>query len=213
MSWSLMLKIQFHRLDPCFSSRASRLSVVYNRHWFPLHVQCLAACSSDLQCLRLAPRAMALGYTGDHHGLYHAGILLLSVGNFRVEPPGLFRGRGEHPKMGMLKKRIYPRDITINIGKDAAIPEHPYKGQQWKEVRHDNTVTWLAFWKDPISEKDYKYVWLAANSTFKSDSDLAKYEKARRLKNYIGKIREDYSARLEQQECEDQANGSGAVLH
>ena len=38
------------------------------------------------------------------------------VGNFRVEPPGLFRGRGEHPKMGMLKRRIYPRDITINIG-------------------------------------------------------------------------------------------------
>jgi hypothetical protein len=38
------------------------------------------------------------------------------VGNFRVEPPGLFRGRGEHPKMGKVKKRVYPRDITINIG-------------------------------------------------------------------------------------------------
>lgn len=38
------------------------------------------------------------------------------MGNFRVEPPGLFRGRGEHPKMGMIKRRIYPRDITINIG-------------------------------------------------------------------------------------------------
>lgn len=25
------------------------------------------------------------------------------VGNFRVEPPGLFRGRGEHPKKGSLK--------------------------------------------------------------------------------------------------------------
>lgn len=25
------------------------------------------------------------------------------VGNFRVEPPGLFRGRGEHPKTGLLK--------------------------------------------------------------------------------------------------------------
>lgn len=25
------------------------------------------------------------------------------VGNFRVEPPGLFRGRGEHPKKGALK--------------------------------------------------------------------------------------------------------------
>lgn len=67
-------------------------------------------------------------------------------------------------------------------GKGVDVPEHPYTGQKWKEVRHDNTVTWLAFWKDPISAKDYKYVWLAANSTFKSDSDLAKYEKARKLK-------------------------------
>jgi DNA topoisomerase-1 len=25
------------------------------------------------------------------------------VGNFRIEPPGLFRGRGEHPKKGSLK--------------------------------------------------------------------------------------------------------------
>jgi len=25
------------------------------------------------------------------------------VGNFRIEPPGLFRGRGEHPKKGCLK--------------------------------------------------------------------------------------------------------------
>jgi DNA topoisomerase I len=27
------------------------------------------------------------------------------VGNFRVEPPGLFRGRGEHPKKGCVKVR------------------------------------------------------------------------------------------------------------
>lgn len=27
------------------------------------------------------------------------------VGNFRIEPPGLFRGRGAHPKTGMLKVR------------------------------------------------------------------------------------------------------------
>lgn len=26
-----------------------------------------------------------------------------TVGNFRLEPPGLFRGRGEHPKKGTLK--------------------------------------------------------------------------------------------------------------
>jgi DNA topoisomerase I len=26
-----------------------------------------------------------------------------TVGNFRIEPPGLFRGRGAHPKTGKLK--------------------------------------------------------------------------------------------------------------
>lgn len=67
-------------------------------------------------------------------------------------------------------------------GKGEPIPEHPFPGQNWKEVRNDKTVTWLAFWKDTLSQKDFKYVWLAANSTFKSDSDLAKYEKARKLK-------------------------------
>lgn len=29
------------------------------------------------------------------------------VGNFRIEPPGLFKGRGEHPKTGSLKVLDY----------------------------------------------------------------------------------------------------------
>ncbi|XP_054815483.1 DNA topoisomerase 1 alpha-like isoform X2 [Prosopis cineraria] len=115
------------------------------------------------------------------------------VGNFRVEPPGLFRGRGEHPKMGKLKRRIRPSDITINIGKDASIPECPIPGETWKEIRHDNTVTWLAFWNDPINPKLFKYVFLAASSSLKGQSDKEKYEKARMLKNYIGNIRAAYT--------------------
>ncbi|XP_024987242.1 DNA topoisomerase 1 alpha-like [Cynara cardunculus var. scolymus] len=115
------------------------------------------------------------------------------VGNFRVEPPGLFRGRGEHPKMGKLKKRIRPSDITINIGKGSPIPECPIPGQSWKEVRHDNTVTWLAYWNDPINPKDFKYVFLAASSSLKGQSDKEKYEKARSLKGYIEGIRKAYT--------------------
>lgn len=72
-------------------------------------------------------------------------------GNFRVEPPGLFRGRGEHPLMGKVKRRIFPRDIIINIGKGEPVPEHPYPGQSWMRVQHDQTVTWLAKWNDPVS--------------------------------------------------------------
>ncbi|KAK9933580.1 hypothetical protein M0R45_020773 [Rubus argutus] len=115
------------------------------------------------------------------------------VGNFRVEPPGLFRGRGEHPKSGKLKRRIRPSDVTINIGKDAEIPECPIPGERWKEIRHDNTVTWLAFWNDPINPKEFKYVFLAASSSLKGQSDKEKYEKARKLKDYIGDIRAAYT--------------------
>lgn len=52
----------------------------------------------------------------------------------------------------------------------------------WKEIRHDNTVTWLAFWLDPISKREFKYVFLAASSSLKGQSDKEKYEKARKLK-------------------------------
>nr|BAP76305.1 topoisomerase I [Nothapodytes nimmoniana] len=115
------------------------------------------------------------------------------VGNFRVEPPSLFRGRGEHPKTGKLKKRIRPSDITINIGKDAPIPECPIPGERWKEIRHDNTVTWLAYWADPIKPKEFKYVFLGASSSLKGQSDKEKYEKARMLKDYVQGIRAAYT--------------------
>jgi Eukaryotic DNA topoisomerase I, catalytic core len=39
-----------------------------------------------------------------------------------------------------------------------------------------------------------QYVFLAATSEFKANSDLAKYEKARKLKDLIGDIRRNYEA-------------------
>jgi len=53
-------------------------------------------------------------------------------------------------------------------------------------------VTWLAKWKDSINGED-KCVWLAANSSWKGMSDMAKYEKARTLKQHIHKVRRDYA--------------------
>jgi len=113
------------------------------------------------------------------------------VGNYRVEPPGLFRGRGEHPKMGRVKRRIIPEDIIINIGREATPPEPP-PGHKWKAVIHNQKVSWLAGWKDSINEKDWKYVQLGATSSLKGDSDLAKYEKARKLHLHIDTIRANY---------------------
>lgn len=112
------------------------------------------------------------------------------IGNFRIEPPGLFRGRGEHPKMGMHKKRVNPEDVIINCSKDSVIPKAP-SGHKWKEVRHDNKVTWLASWTENV-QGQVKYVMLNPSSKLKGEKDWAKYETARKLAKSIDKIRDDY---------------------
>lgn len=120
------------------------------------------------------------------------------VSNFRIEPPGLFIGRGCHPKLGSIKKRIYPEDITLNLSKDAPIPNLPsfYKNRKWGNIIHDQTLEWLASWKDIITNKN-KYVWLGAHSDLRIQSDLAKFELARQLKKKINKIRKQNDINLE----------------
>lgn len=126
------------------------------------------------------------------------------LGNFRVEPPSLFRGRGKHPLMGKLKKRIQPEDITINIGnkKDAPLPP---KGHKWKEVITNNCVTWIAGWKGTFN--DYKYVFFAASSSLKGKSDYLKYENARKLKEKIEEIRKDYKLDWKSEKLFDRQRG------
>lgn len=114
------------------------------------------------------------------------------IGNFRIEPPGLFRGRGEHPKMGKLKRRVMPEDVLINCSKDSKIPKPP-SGHKWREVRHDNTVTWLASWTENVQQQA-KYVMLNPSSKLKGEKDWQKYETARKLHKCIDKIRENYRA-------------------
>jgi len=120
------------------------------------------------------------------------------IGNFRIEPPGLFRGRGEHPKMGMIKRRTMPEDVIINCSKDSEIPEPPH-GHKWKKVQHDNAVTWLASWTENV-QGQIKYVMLNPSSKLKGEKDMQKYEKARLLKEKIDGIRNDYMADLKSKE-------------
>ena len=37
----------------------------------------------------------------------------------------MFRGRGAHPKQGMIKSRIEPEDIVINCSKGSEVPKPP----------------------------------------------------------------------------------------
>ena len=132
------------------------------------------------------------------------------VGNFRVEPPGLFRGRGEHPKTGHVKTRVQPEQITINIGKEATVPVPP-EGHKWKEIKHDKQGTWLAMWQENING-NYKYVMLAANSDIKGQSDYKKFEKARELKKHIDRIRKDYKKDLKSELMADRQKATAMYL-
>ncbi len=136
------------------------------------------------------------------------------VGNFRMEPPGIFMGRGCHPKAGKIKKRILPEDITLNIDKETKIPELPsfYKDKKWKKIIHDNTLEWLASWKDTITNK-IKYVWLGNKSDFKAKSDLNKFETARKLVSKINFIRRTNMNNLINEKSDDKTKQLACALY
>lgn len=127
------------------------------------------------------------------------------IGNFRIEPPGLFRGRGEHPKMGKVKKRVMPHDILINCSRDSRVPKAP-PGTRWREVKHDNSVTWLASWTENV-QGQVKYVMLNPSSKLKGEKDWQKYETARRLHKHIDRIRNAYKEEWKSKEMRIRQRG------
>ncbi|MBA3284730.1 MAG: DNA topoisomerase I, partial [Nitrosopumilus sp.] len=114
----------------------------------------------------------------------------VDVANWLVEPPGLFMGRGQHPLRGRWKPRVYPRDVILNLGEDAPVPEG-----SWQNIVHDHSSTWLASWIETLTGKR-KYVWLHDSSLIRQNYDKAKYDKAKNLEKYIVKIQNEIIKRM-----------------
>jgi len=108
----------------------------------------------------------------------------VEVGNYMAEPPGIFIGRGEHPIRGKWKPPVTSKDVTLNLGKEAKVPEG-----KWGKIIHDKDSMWLASWMDFLTQKR-KYVWLADSAGLKQDRDKEKYEKAVKLAKEIEKIKD-----------------------
>ena len=109
----------------------------------------------------------------------------VDVANWLVEPPGIFMGRGLHPLRGRWKPRVTAKDVILNLGEDASVPEGP-----WKAIVHDHYSTWLASWTENLTGKR-KYVWLHDSSYLRQDNDKAKYDIAKKLENYIPAIEKE----------------------
>jgi DNA topoisomerase I len=108
----------------------------------------------------------------------------VEVGNYMAEPPGIFIGRGEHPLRGKWKPPVTAKDVTLNLGKEAKVPEG-----KWGKIINDKDSMWLASWMDFLTQKR-KYVWLADSAGLKQDRDKEKYEKAVKLAKEIDKIKD-----------------------
>lgn len=108
----------------------------------------------------------------------------VEVGNYMAEPPGIFIGRGEHPLRGKWKPRVTPKDVTLNMDKEA---KKSMKGD-WGSIISDRNSMWLASWMDYLTQKR-KYVWLSDSSDIKQGRDKEKYEKAIKLEKEIEKIK------------------------
>lgn len=57
-----------------------------------------------------------------------------------------------------------------------------------------------------------KYMYLAAQSGFKGQQDFLKYEKARKLKFYVDKIREDYKKKMRSGDIVERQLGTATYL-
>ena len=64
-----------------------------------------------------------------------------------------------------VQRRVQPEDVTINVSKNAHVPEPP-PGHKWKQVQHDSKVTWLASWTENI-QGQIKYIMLNPTSRLK----------------------------------------------
>jgi len=104
------------------------------------------------------------------------------VGNYTVEPPSIFMGRGKHPLRGRWKPYVGESDIILNLSPDASRPIG-----NWKFDWQPDSM-WIAKWDDKLRGKE-KYIWLSDSSHVKQRKEIEKFDKARELANKINELR------------------------
>ena len=105
------------------------------------------------------------------------------VGNYTVEPPSIFMGRGKHPLRGRWKPSVDESDIILNLSHDARRPLG-----NWKRIVWQPDSMWIAKWDDKLRGKE-KYIWLSDSSLVKQQKEIEKFDKAKELANKIDELR------------------------
>ena len=107
----------------------------------------------------------------------------MEIGNYAVEPPGIFLGRGHNPLRGKWKPAITTKDITLNLSPDAPPPLGEWAGSEWRPDE-----LWIARWTDKLTGK-VKYVWFHDATPMKQERAQEKFDLGRELESKIEKVR------------------------
>ena len=118
----------------------------------------------------------------------------VQLGNYTVEPPGIFMGRGKHPLRGRWKPRIYPGDVTLNLSKNIRVPV-TNDGTKWKAVIENKNALWTCMWYEKLTNSQ-KRVLFSVNSFVRQNNDRKKFEKAIELSKNIDKVNDFIEKKL-----------------
>jgi len=119
----------------------------------------------------------------EKYGYAIADGIQTEVGNYTVEPPSIFMGRGKHPLRGRWKPYVGESDIILNLSPNAPRPQG-----NWKEIVWQPDSMWIAKWDDKLGGKE-KYIWLSDSSHVKQQKEIEKFDKARELAKKIDELR------------------------
>ena len=103
----------------------------------------------------------------------------VEVANYVAEPSCIFMGRGKHPLRGRWKEGPREEDTELNLSPEASVP-----AGKWKAIIWQPNAMWIARWEDKLSGK-MKYVWFSDSSIIKQNKDIAKFEKAKQLRQKL----------------------------
>jgi len=132
--------------------------------------------------------------------------LKTEVGNYTVEPPSIFMGRGEHPMRGRWKPYVGESDIILNLSPDAPRPQG-----NWKQIVWEPEYMWIAKWDDKLVGKE-KYIWLSDSSHVKQQKEIEKFDKAKQLAKKIDRLRRHIWEGLESKDLKKRKVATVAYL-
>lgn len=129
--------------------------------------------SSDAKILKEQKKKL-LAERKKKYGIAIVDGMEMPIGNFSVELPGIFIGRGKNTKSGRIKLPIKKENITIN---SSSIHHKRLRDEGWTHLEDKPMNAYVAKWSDPVTGST-KYVKFSNESEFKSKSDENKFNHA-----------------------------------